>query len=164
MPLKSEQKLLVEKYYELLNNRRNFLRNAIVQTIQGGHSQERSRRETYKPSINANASRLSSSSRKNLKTHSQYSQVLTQRDSKKIVKREINRQMSLEKEMEECSFKPKTNKRQSKLRQQQSTILPFSEISDVNGSINELLGGRASAFYGNTNLQFDQTINCSNIE
>lgn len=53
----AEKALLIKQYYELHNNRRNFLRSIYITDTKKGHSAERSKKEPHRPVINRNNSK-----------------------------------------------------------------------------------------------------------
>ena len=98
-------------------------------------SVERGHKETFEPKLNSNKDKLSRS-RSNLKSRTEYHQILSQRDDKKLQKVEKHRQESIDKDMKECSFKPNLNHNKSrKASKIRSSMLGLGE--KVNQDPNE---------------------------
>jgi hypothetical protein len=113
-----ERAKLVKRFYALLNNKRNNTRSGYIKEVRNGHSQNRSKLETFKPVINSNTERLSSAKRKSVSSSRKaYSNVLSQRDPKKLEKHEQLKEEYQKKEVNGCTFAPKINSKLSKLRQ-----------------------------------------------
>lgn len=103
------QKLLIEDFYEILNNKKMYERQLRKEKSTSRTRSEMRRKETFRPVLAPRTGKFRRSQERDSLTRSQYSSRLHQRSAEKGARVERIRQESIEKEVENCTFEPRTN-------------------------------------------------------
>ena len=103
---KKNREALINEFYDLLNNRKSFLRSIKQNNIK--IKTENDMTPSFKPQLAPNTVR--SKGRNNSRTSMQHGNELHLRSRKKEEKKKLIREESARKEMRECTFSPKINR------------------------------------------------------